>query len=341
MKYQNALLLMLAASSGRGEQVEIRLESDPAYPRLPFIDVRFIGSYTHGLAHDSTRMLFHTNEFYMVHPALYGEEDSVPVGFNSQGHPVMQPSVEAPFVVRDNYPGVPTRRSGIPLYYGSKKSSGFASEIGSFILTPSSDDNMRLIVRPDSPQEFCNEEFGPIIYVPTTSSGTAWTVMAIVRPIAADHTENLNMYGVGRLESFVSESTIPYHISSGDAVDRIPYETFEMIKRMIRTTGAIIDESSDNSYGLSISNCTTHIESFPSIQYSLYARRDIRVTKIVDIVLDPHEYTTIVSGGNCIAHLAASSDPEAGAFGMNLLRSTAMHFDRDNNRVGLCDFRDM
>ena len=200
---------------------------------------------------------------------------------------------------------------------------------------------MTLIVRPEIPQEFCNEDSGPIAYVPTTSTGNGWTVMASVRPIAADQTDNLSQHGVGRLESSVSESAIPYHISSGDVVDKVPYETYEMIKRMIRSTGANIDDSIEFVDGIHITNCSSHIDYFPSIQYSLYARQHIRMIKIVDIVLSPQEYTTISEDGSCIAHLSASTNSDSGAFGMNLLRSTAIHFDRENNRVGLCDFRDM
>ena len=341
MKYLNCFLtiLIMSVATSRGDQVEIQLESNPAYPRLPFIDVRFVHLYDRTQA--TSRMLFHTNEFYMVHPGLDGEEDSVPVGFNSEGTPVMQSSAAAPFVVRDNFVGVRSRQT--PLYYGAKKSAGFAAEVGSFLLTPSGED-MKLIVRPDSPQEFCNEGSGPMVYVPTTANRSAWNVLGLIRPLSAHQmttSGNLTTLGVDSLENRPTESIIPYSISSGDIGDKIPYETFLIIREMISATGAVIESPEIVSNGIHISNCSIHIDAFPSIQYSLYARRDIRITKTVDIVLMPREYITINGvDDTCIAHISAATDPESSAFGMNILRSATVHFDRENNRVGLCDFRD-
>lgn len=350
MKFQNCFLVPLISTLTRvgGEQVEIRLESDPSFPRLPFVDVRVVHIYRSSrfeTTWEAARMLFHTDEFYLFHPRLLGEEDSVTVAFNSQGSPVMESSREELFVVRDNYVGT-SRSSGRrtpSLYYGAKKSAGFAAEVGSFVLTPFGED-MKLVVRPEDPQEFCNEDSGnTMTYISTTSDVTSWSIYASVRVLPFSGPADLAAsHGVGVLEVTPNESVFPYHISSGDAADKIPYETLEMLKGSISQTGAIIDETTSSTNGFVVSNCTDNIGAFPAIQYSLYNRRDIRITKMVDIVLTAEDYAT-VSGDTCTVHFTTADTAAAqpGALGMNLLRSVTVHFDTVNNRVGLCDFRDI
>ena len=333
------ILIGIIITSASGEQLDIVLENDPSFPRLPFIDVRFV-QLLHPSGSEYARMLFHTDEFYMVHPRLEGEEDSVAVGFNSEGRPVMN-FLDGPFVVRDNYVGFRSSRGGQRMYYGAKKSAGFASEVGSFLLTPAGTNNMRLIIRPEDPQNFCSHESGPMVYVPIRHQTSDWVLLGRVRPLAVEQLALLTEYSIGISDSNATEPILPYHLSSGDVCDNIPFQTYQVIRGLISATGALVEESGTARSGITIRNCTGNIDAFPSIQYSLYEGTERGTTKIVDIVLTAREYTTIEAGDVCIAHIAPSHGTERSALGMNLLRSTAMHFDETNNRVGLCDFREL